>query len=210
MRDKIIIYEPDIINNQKINNLISLNGSSTSFNKDNPAFKTLIAEGHEDLIKYLEALGLSKDPNLVLLSSKHHYYYDAEEMKNVKTVINLKEINQIKQIKSFLHTMFHILPQKSNFVGCFVDKEKNFGYYFRENLSINNSGNSNNSVENGITSRIPFLNMVYSIMDSKTNRYLSRVTVFSLFDDHGFKVLNMTDINGLTYFLAQKIQASEN
>jgi hypothetical protein len=210
MRNKITIYEPENINNHKIGTLINLNAPETYPKNNNPAFKILTSEGREEIIKYLEALGLSKDHNLVFLSSIHHYYYDAEEMKNVKTVINLKEINQIKQIKSFLNSIFNILPEKSNFIGCFVDNENNNGFSFRDNLSINNSRSSNNEIENGIASRIPFLNMVYNIMDSKTNRYLSKISVSLLLEDHGFKVINMTKINGHTYFLAQKKRTSDN
>jgi hypothetical protein len=131
-------------------------------------------------------------------------------MKNVETIINLKEFNQIKQIKSFLNSIFYILPEKSNFIGCFVDNEKNSVFSSRDNLSKNNTKNSKNAIENGIVSRIPFLNMVYNIMDSKTNRYLSKISVSLLLEDHGFKIMNMTDINGLTYFLAQKKRTSDN
>ena len=42
-------------------------------------------------------------------------------------------------------------------------------------------------------------------MDSKTNKYLSRRDVTSLLSDRGFKVLDMTELNGLTYFCAQKL-----
>jgi hypothetical protein len=210
MRNKISSYKLDIINNQKINTLINLGASSPYLNENKDPFEEMSVEGREDFVNYIHSAGLDKDPNLVFLSSQHHYYYDAEEMKNVKTVINLKEINQIKQIKSFLHSIFNILPPKSNFIGCFVDNEKINGYELRNNLSLSHGKDGINSVENGITSRIPFLNMVYSIMDSKTNKYMTRSSVSLLLSDHGFKVVNMSEINGLTYFHAQKVRAVDN
>jgi hypothetical protein len=210
MRNKITIYESENINNHNISTLINLHAPSASSKINSSVLKILTSEDREEIIKYLEDLGLSKDPNLVFLSSIHHYYYDAEEMKNVETIINLKEFNQIKQIKSFLNSIFYILPEKSNFIGCFVDNEKNSVFSSRDNLSKNNTKNSKNAIENGIVSRIPFLNMVYNIMDSKTNRYLSKISVSLLLEDHGFKIMNMTDINGLTYFLAQKKRTSDN
>ncbi|MEI6047970.1 MAG: hypothetical protein WCS03_03660 [Bacteroidota bacterium] len=210
MRNRITIYEPDIINNQKINAFVSLRSSSTLLNENNPVYKILTAEGHEDFFNYIKALGLSNDKNLVLLSSVHHYYYDAEEMKNVKTVINLKEINQIKQIKSFLHSIIHILPNKSNFIGCFVDNEKINGYELRNSSYLYQNKKSLEAIENDIVSRNPFLNMVYSIMDSKTNKYMSRSSVSLLLEDHGFKVKDMTEINGLTYFHSQKVWTNLN
>ena len=131
-------------------------------------------------------------------------------MKEVKTVINLKEINQIKQIKSFLHSIFHVLPRRSNLIGCFVDNDKINGYALRNNLPTSQNKDSIHAIENGIVSRNPFLNKVYSIMDLRTNKYMSRASVSLLLEDHGFKIINMSEINGLTYFQAQKVRTVDN
>jgi hypothetical protein len=210
MRNKIANYESDIISNQKTRTFLNIGGRSTYLKENQAALEILSIEGREDFIKYIQLLGLDKDPNLVFLSSQHYYYYDADEMKNVSTVINLKEINQMKQIKSFLHSIFQTLPLKSNFIGCFVDNEKINGYVLRDNLSFFQNKNRINEIENGIVSRIPFLNMVYSIMDSRTNKYMSRNSVTLLLKGHGFKVKNMSEINGLTYFHAQKVRSVNN
>jgi hypothetical protein len=145
---------------------------------------------------------------MVVLSARHHYYYDAEEMKNVRSVINVKELNLIKKLNGFLHNIFQLLPQKSFFIGCFVDNSKSSNYELRiSNSSLKNKANSD-AVENGILSKIPFLNMLYSLMDSKTNSYLSKTSVAQLLNEHGFKGLDITELNGLTYFCAQRIPTS--
>jgi hypothetical protein len=210
MRNRISIYEPDIINNQTIRSLINLGGTSNNLVETNFVSEILTAEGREDFVKYFEGLGLANDPNVIFLSSQHHYYYDAEEMKNVKTVINLKELNQIKQIKSFLRSIFHILTPKSHFIGCFVDNKKVNGYELKTSSSLYQTKISFDEVENGIVSQIPFLNMLYSIMDSRTNKFMSDGSVSLMLEDHGFKVLDMKEINGLTYFHAQKVGSSDN
>jgi len=176
----------------------------------NQAINILINEGGESFYKYVDWLGLANDPDLVVLSSLHHYYYDADEMNKVKTVINLKELNQIKQIESFLDSSFQILPQKSNFIGCFIDNKKINGYVLRNSSSSNHKNRSSDDIENSIVSRIPFLNMLYSIMDSKTNKFMSRKSVSLLLEEHGSKVMNMTEQNGITYFHAQKVQTKGN
>ena len=121
MRDSITLDNLDIINNQRINTLINFGGSSVDLVKSNTVLRVPTTENCENFTKYIERLDLSKDPNLVVLSSLHHYYYDADEMTNVKTIINLKELNQIKQLKDFLHSIYHILPPNCNFIGCFVN-----------------------------------------------------------------------------------------
>jgi hypothetical protein len=200
----------DITINQGVNAFIKLDGTSLNQSKKNPFIETLTSEGGENFVSYIRSIGLDRDPNPVVLSSLHHYFYDADEMKHVKTVINLKELNQMKEIKSFLHSIFHILPQKSNFIGCFIDNDKINGYVLRKNLTSSSEKKSFDDIENGIVSRIPFLNMLYSIMDSKTNRYMSQRSVSLLLNDHGFKVLDMKEKNGITFFHAQKNQITGN
>lgn len=210
MENRNAVNNTDVINNQIINSFNNRSGSSIDLIGKSRVFEILAAEDRENFVNYIEWRGLAKDQNLVVLSSQHHYYYDAEEMKNVSTVINLKELNQIKHIKNFLHSIFHILPHRSNFIGCFVDNKKINGYILRNGPSSVHDRRSYNEVENGIVSRIPFINMLFSFMDSKTNKYMSQRSVSLLLEGHGFKVMDMTELNGLTYFHAQKIRAAGN
>jgi hypothetical protein len=204
MRNSIAIEKLDVINNQRIDVRINLGNTSIDLVKGNSVFEILTVEGGENFSGYIELLGLQKDPNLVVLSSLHHYYYDAEEMVNVKTVINLKELNHIKKIKDFLHSIFHILPIYCNFIGCFVDNKKQSGFVLSNGPTDFHYKRNSDAIENGIVSSSPFLNMIYSLIDSKTNKYMSERGVSQLLEDHGFRVLNMTELNGLTYFQAQK------
>ena len=172
--------------------------------KSNPVFEKLAEEGCEYYFRYLEWLGLSNDKNLLVLSSSHHYYYDAEDLKGIKTLVNLKQLNYIKQIKNFLHTIYHILPYKTYFIGSFIDGKTSKGFFSDSNKNPGPLAGKVDPFEIGITSRNPFLNLIYDIIDSRTNRYLTRKTVQIMLEDAGLKVLDMTDFNGLTYFGANK------
>jgi hypothetical protein len=174
------------------------------------AIDKLITEGGEGFYKYVDSRGLSNDSSLIVLSSTHHYYYDYNEMNNAKTVVNLKELNQIKEIKSLFHSHLHFLPHRCNFVGCFVNNKKIDRYTLRKNLTGRENIRYSDDMELGIVSRFRFINMLYSMMDSKTNNYLSEESVVSMLRVHGFKVINMKEINGLTYFHSQKIGVSIN
>ncbi len=184
----------------------NLHNSRMDYSGSGGAVDLLIAEGGESFYNYVDWLGLSKDPDLIVLSSQRHYYYDAEELNNVKTVINMKELNQIKQIKDFLHSIYNILPQKSNFIGCFIDNTKISQYVLRNSSSSQHKEKSTDDIENGIVSAVPFINRLFSIMDSKTNVYLSESSVTFLLEDFGFRVMDMTLINGFTYFHSQKVR----
>ena len=131
-------------------------------------------------------------------------------MNNAKTVVNLKELNRIKEIKSFLHSHLHFLPQRCNFLGCFVNNRKIERYTLRINLTAEKKVRNSDDVELGIVSRFPFINMLYSIMDSKTDAYMSENSVTLMLRVHGFKIMEMKEVNGLTYFHSQKAGACNN
>jgi hypothetical protein len=126
-------------------------------------------------------------------------------MKNVKTLINLKQLNYIKEIKEFLGTIHHIIPEKSFFIGSFVEGKSAFGMFSGSDDHQYQVPGKVDPVENGISSRIPFFNMIYDIMDSRTNRNMTRKSVEVMLAEARFKVSDMTEINGLTYFSAVKI-----
>jgi len=197
-----------IISNQSISTNLSITSGQRGSSDAGKANDALFAEGGVNFYNYIRRLGLESDPDIVVISSLRHFYYDAEEMKNVKTVINLKELNQIKQIKSFLHSIFHVIPQKSNFIGCFVDNKKINGYVLRNNSASAMVKIDFDPIESGIVSAVPFINRLYSIMDSRTNTYISRSSFTFLLEDYGFKVLDMTEQDELVYFQAQKARAA--
>lgn len=176
---------------------------------NNEAIDLLIAEGGSNFYSYVEWLGLADQPDLIVLSSEHHYYYDSEEMEGVRTIINLKELNQVKNIKTFLDSFLNFLRKRSNFVGCFTDNEKINGYELKHRSSYDNE-RVKDSIGHGIVSSVPFVNMLYSLLDSRVYNYMSKAKISQLTGDYGFKILDMTEVGGLTYFHAQKSETAYN
>jgi hypothetical protein len=174
------------------------------------AVEKLINEGGAGFYNYVDSCGLSMDSSLIVLSSKHHYYYDSEEMNKAKTVVYLKELNQIREIKTLLQSHIHFLPSGCNFVGCFVNNKKVERFAVREETTELKKESNSDNLELGIISRFPFLNMLYSFMDSKTDAYMSEESVIQMLDYHGFKVINMKEINGITYFHSRKVPKTFN
>lgn len=199
---------PDIVKDQIVNEKLFIKSYPGEFMLSNSVYKKPASEVSEIFFDYVDWLGLANDPGLIVLPPDNHYYYDAEELKDIKTVINMKQLNHIKQIKDFLQNICNILTLQSYFLGIFIDKKFQYSFFPVLTLNQNHTKGKVDTVENGIESRIPLLNMMYNIMDSKTNRNLSQRTVTSLLEDAGFKVLNMSELNGLTYFCSQKIKRS--
>ena len=183
------LYQPDIA-------VDSLN--------ENQVFNRFASEGCEDFYNYLDWVGLVKNPDILILSPSHHYYYDAEDMKGIESVINLKKLNEIRNIKDFLRNIFEVLSIGSYFTGFFRDKNYQGGYSHDEQEIRKKRSRHLEAINNGVESEIPFINMMYKIMDLKTNRNMTAVTARLFLKETGFKVLDMTELNGLTYFCAQK------
>jgi len=176
----------------EINNLIYiLNGvvlnkqpATSERSLTSPVMENILLEGGDDFFQYLNWLGLAKEPNLMVLSSLHHYFYDHNDLKGIKTLINLKKLNQIRHLESFLHTLHINLLNNSYFVGCFKD-------------------NNHNGHDSYLYQQMKFLNGLMNIFDSRAERSLSGRSVTKLLKDHCFKVIDITFLNGMTYFCAQ-------
>lgn len=197
-------------NNKQIRMTLNQNTFSKDLAHTNEAKEVLLAEGGENIYNYIEWLGLVNEPDLIVLSSQHHYYYTEEELKRTKTIVNLKPLNQIKNLKIMVHSIFNLMPQNSNFIACFADNNSHL-----EDININNSFPNDNisnfdAFENGIVSRIPFINKIYNFIDNKTNRQMSRREVINLFKLNGFKILDMTKHIELTYLCVQKLYIADN
>jgi len=190
--------------NRSIERNFALQNRPIELSSNKVAIDNLIAEGGDSFYNYVDWIGLIKDPDLIVLSAVHHYYFDNEEMKNTNTIINLKQLNLIKDVDLFFHSIFKIIQPKSNFIGCFLDHKTNFRFAVNNIISQSLTKNKIDPYENGITSRIPLLNSLYKFMDSKTDRSLTRDKVSLLLNKQGFKALDMTELNGLTYFHSQK------
>ena len=173
----------DKLTHNSINEKLVIHDRSSA----NPVLENIISEGGDDFFQYLSWTGLLKEPNLMVLSSMHHYYYDHKDLAGIRTLINLKKLNQVKHLESFLHTLYRILPSKAYFAGCFKNSN-----HPRKGESFYNSAR--------------FIPGLLNLFSSRSERALSRKGVIQLMEEYGFKVIDITDLNGMTYFWAQNLR----
>jgi len=147
----------------------------------------LTAEGGVTFFKYLKKFNLFNEPELLILSPNIHFYYDENDLKDVRTFILLRKLNLIKELDTFLRTLSQILPPNVNFVGCFSDNKTLKWNGFVSNLS----------------------NKFYNILDSKTDNFLDKEDVSKLLEKYGFKIIDMTEMDELILFCSQTIPRPE-
>ncbi|TFH50165.1 MAG: hypothetical protein E4G92_00555 [Bacteroidia bacterium] len=102
--------------------------------------------------------------------------------------------------------IYALLPFNSYFIGCFVDNKIRNGFSDKYRNFPQQTQYRKDAYENGIESRIPFISRMYSFLDFRTNMYLTAKSVTRLFDESGLHLVEMTDINGLTYFCTRKVK----
>jgi hypothetical protein len=149
-----------------------------NFNPDN---FSLTAVGGKNFFSYLKSFNLLNEPDVLMLSPNSHFYYDKDDLLTVRTFIILKKLNLIDDLDTFLNTVFHILPANVNFVGCFSE--------------------SKTFLENGFLSELSA--RFNNLLDLRTIHYLNKKDVSELLKKHGFKIIDMTDMNELTFFYSQ-------
>jgi hypothetical protein len=151
-------------------------------NTPDNASMSLMTEGGEAFFNYISRINANIEKNVLVLSSKHHYYYDKDELKGVSAVINMKRLNLMSHLENYLHGICDILSQNAKFIGCFADR--------------------GTTKATGVPSRI--YNRFLSFLDGRTDIEIDRRYLLRLFESCGFRIIDMTEINGLTYFTSIK------
>jgi hypothetical protein len=141
----------------------------------------LIKDSDAGLFDYLQWHGLANEPNLLVLPSCSHYFYEPDDLKGVRTLINQKKLNLIKELNDFLNNVYNILSPKTNFIGYFSARK----------------------TEKGISLSSRMYKKFVNFLNSKFEIEIDKDDFLRLLESHGFKVMDMTEINGLTYFLTQ-------
>lgn len=191
MEEISVLERTDIRKKAEVNNYVQGKDEhkKTGFNQ---SVINLISEGGMTFYRYLSSLGMAKESNLVVLSSKHHYYYDEHDLKNVRILVNLKKLNFIKHLDMFLNTLVRILPPETNFVGYFSDS--------------NYSGSS----RSGMNRMVRFVNRINNHFATRTDYLMNREDVTELLERNGFKTVDMREINGHVYFTSMNIRQPVN
>jgi hypothetical protein len=203
MDNEVTGNKPDLSNSLIFNDEVRQGSSLNEINL-NTQLAELSDSVRRDFVSYLDHVGLANEASILIIPSNRHYFYDAEDLKGVSAVINLKQLNYVRELRDFLHKVAEILPHHSNFVGCFTDNSSRNGFSDKYGNLPRDVSEKAEAYENGIESRIPFINRMYSFFDAKTNRYLTKRTVSRLLEECNLQLVGMAEFNDLTFFQSKK------
>ena len=205
MTDDFFANRLAMIKEYKVDEAHYLSSFQTDPIRENQIYKKFAEENSNDFFNYLDLLGLTKITDLIILPQVHHYYYEAEDLKNLKMLVHLKQLNYIKNLMSFLYTIYHILPSVSYFTGSFFINEKQSVFTSMDQKHRDQIPGRFEIKDKGYASGVPLLDRMYRLLDFGSKRHLTKGSVSFLLEEAMFKVLDMTEINDITYFCARKV-----
>ena len=172
-----------IISDKKVNANNSNSAKSSQGYINCRAIDNLIAEGGSNFVRYLGSQDLLNDTGILLLSPKHHYYFDHNELKCTSTLIVLKKLNLIENIDNFLYDLHKSLSPGASLIGYFSDSSR--------------------------LGKSKVISIIYkkiiNYMDSRIDMGFDSQRVANLLESYGYQVADMTMIRGLIYFRARTV-----
>jgi hypothetical protein len=180
MEDISGLINSSIIINKRFKTNFNGNKVSNARSPNYLFIDALISEGGEYFYHYLDKLGISSEPNMMLIPARHNYY-DCNDLTGVNILINLRRLNLIKHLDSFFHVLGKELSRGASFIGCFSEN--------RLTKSIDLDSLNKKRQE--------------SFLRSKTSPLkINKTDVSRLLDQHGFATVDMSEIGELTFFRA--------
>jgi hypothetical protein len=141
--------------------------------------KTFDMSDNDNFSYYLETLDIKTNQDTLVLTSQ--YYYDLHEIKHITTLIHTKELNKVRDLQKLMSNMMSGLTHNNKLIGCFIDNNIHYSGRF-----------------------VHWISHLSDLSDMSDVNYLSRKKVIKLFTKYGFKILDMTELNGKTYFCINK------
>ena len=171
-------------------------------------YRTLCNDGCEDFYNYIDWLDLAKSTDAIVLPASSSFFYMPDDLRNAELVINLKPLNLIEDLGSFLAETYSMLPAYSYFTGCFEPYDSTTEGRTAIKRYVLQEDHLNSKKEKQPVSWIQ--NIIKNIFDTGSKRYLTTKSLISSMRSAGFTVLDTTRLNDKIYFCVQKRPPAEN
>ncbi len=153
------------------------------------ALESLLSNGCEDMYNYVHWTGLVREAGMMVLLSISQYHYDLADLQNIRILINQKQLNSVRHLESYLHILFSALPADAYFLGCIQCSNK--------------KADEKSTITQGKFYR------AFNGSDNYPEKLFSKEGLFKLLEGHGYKVIDLTELNGITYFCTRVKKPAE-
>ena len=177
-----------------------------SFRCYNELQESIVAETSEEVLKYIAGhLDLEKYFRNILLATASKSYCSDLDFNNIRAIINLKEINYLKDINEHFRSVNRLLPDAGIYIGRAVT-------YYQRKLQIHSKYGKYagrtlwlcDFIINRIIPKLRGFEHIYKFFTGGTFHTLSLAELLGRLVYSGFEIIEYKSINKQVYFAAMK------
>lgn len=143
----------------------------------------------------------------LIVNTSHRFNIEKVSTMRYSTIINLQQINNIREINTFFAMVNDRLPPEGIFVGCFESKDQRKKRILGTRKTIwRRILYVNDFFIRRVMPKMHLTREVFFWISNGKDRALSKAEVFGRIYYSGFEVVNQAEINGYSYFVARKIK----
>ncbi|NVO01723.1 MAG: sugar transferase [Bacteroidetes bacterium] len=148
-----------------------------------------------------------ENPRTFVVSTSTKFNIDKFINKECETIINLKRVNDIKQLNKFFESVNHKLDDNGIFIGCAETKELRKRRILKKYIPVfNYFYYTLDFILKRVFPKLPITKSIYFFLTNGRNRVFSRPEVLGRLYSCGFKVHSEQYINNHLFFVAEKVK----
>jgi lipopolysaccharide/colanic/teichoic acid biosynthesis glycosyltransferase len=160
----------------------------------------------KELLNFLEKNAGLFFSSTLLINTTERFNIEKVSKTRYATIINLHQINDIREINKFISTINRRLPYGGRFVGCFEEHEQRKNRVVGSNRLWGKMLYFRDCFVSRFMPHFSLTRELYFWITGGKKRVLSKAEVFGRAYFSGFEIVEELQINQLTYFVAEKIQ----
>ena len=168
---------------------------------------TIVQEAGEGIFDFLKKLVSLTCASTAVMSSGNRINVLSLSKADLQTLVNLKRVNDIRYINKFFESVNGVLPNNGLFVGCGETQEFRKKRFLRRFTPL--FGFILYCFDFLINRILPKVNVtkkIYFNITKGKNRVISKAEILGRLYSCGFKVRHEAEVDGLFFFVAQKIR----
>lgn len=163
-------------------------------------------EAGQDVVDYIQSHFPFRNRHTILYPSlQNSNVYDGVDFNDIRTIINLQEVNKHQRINSLFRSINTLLPESGFYVGCVetydIRKnklEKRFGRNLTKIIWLLDF------IFNRVMPRVKITKRLYYFLTHNRYRALSLAETLGRLSYCGFEVIEFKEINNKIYFVVMK------
>ena len=187
----------------------NLKNTSSSYGQ-NSLYKNLqnnliIREAGQDVYDYFAGHININNSNIGLISTTTPFNIENLKIENIRTIINLKKVNDMRYINKFFESVNEKLPDTGMFMGSVETSKQRYNRMSAKfSRFIGKIVIMLDFVINRIIPKLTWMQGLYFNLTRGHGRTLSKAETLGRLVSCGFSIIEFKEINNLTYFVVMK------